>query len=140
MDTDGPPSAEKARDQNLTGAAEMKTENVETQPSPSPPDSNSNILFAAMMNLDVHLTVLHAALPLHMALLLFSGHSDLHSMSTLAAHQEFVSLHPSAKIVMTYSQGKDEEDDVKSREEGFKQMQEGKEAEQINDDEQCRRL
>ncbi|KAI9428956.1 hypothetical protein BJY52DRAFT_1200720 [Lactarius psammicola] len=87
MDTDGPPSAEKARDQNSTGAAEMKTENVETQPSPSPPDSNSNILFAAMMNLDVHLTVLHAALPLHMALLLFSGHSDLHSMSTLAAHQ-----------------------------------------------------
>ena len=33
-----------------------------------------------------------------------------------------------------------EESKMKSREEDFKQMQEGKKAEQINGDEQCRRL
>ncbi|KAI9435894.1 hypothetical protein BJY52DRAFT_1207341 [Lactarius psammicola] len=84
-DADGLAGAEKERDQNLTGAAETKTENAETQPSPSPPDGNSNTLFAAVTNLDAHLTALHAALPPRTALLLFSGHSDPRSMSTLAA-------------------------------------------------------
>ena len=42
---------------------------------------------------------------------------------------------------MTTRDERDKEDnDVKSREEDFKQMQEGKEAEQVNDEEQCRRL
>ncbi|KAI9445645.1 hypothetical protein BJY52DRAFT_1206691 [Lactarius psammicola] len=86
-DADGLSGAEKARDQNLTGTAETKTENAETQPLPSPPDGNSNTLFAAVTNLDAHLTALHAALPPRTALLLYLGHSDPRSMSTLAARR-----------------------------------------------------
>jgi len=79
--------AEDADDQNLTGAVtETKTGNAEapsSSPAP-PPDGNSNTLFAAT-NLNAHLPALQAVLPLRTALLLFSGHSDPHSMSALAA-------------------------------------------------------
>ena len=54
---------------------------------PSPEDKSSNALFAAVTNLNAYLTTLHAALPPHTALLLFSGHSDPRSMSTLAARR-----------------------------------------------------
>jgi RNA exonuclease 1 len=79
--------AEKTANQKLTeDAAETKTENSEVAP-PAPDDSNSNALFAAVTNLNDHLTTLHAALPPRTALLLFSGHSDPRSMSTLAARR-----------------------------------------------------
>lgn len=66
----------------------MMTENVEIPPWSLPlPDCNGSSLFAAMMNLNTHLTVLYTALPPLMAQLLFSGHCDLHSMSTLAICQ-----------------------------------------------------
>ena len=80
---------EKTETQNQAGdAAPAKTETSEVPP---PPDvnskSNSNALFAATTNLNDHLTTLHAALPPRTALLLFSGHSDPRSMSTLAARR-----------------------------------------------------
>ncbi|KAN0141726.1 hypothetical protein V8E53_000188 [Lactarius tabidus] len=79
--------AEKTENQNLTGdAAETKTEGLEV-PLPPPDDSNGNALFTAVTNLNDHLTTLHAALPPRTALLLFSGHSDPRSMSTLAARR-----------------------------------------------------
>ncbi|KAN0141735.1 hypothetical protein V8E53_000197 [Lactarius tabidus] len=61
-----------------------KIESSEVAP-PAPDDSNGNALFTAVTNLNDHLTTLHAALPPRTALLLFSGHSDPRSMSTLAA-------------------------------------------------------
>jgi hypothetical protein len=77
----------KTENQKLTGdAAETKTESSEVAP-PAPDDSNSNVLFAAVTNLNDHLTTLHATLPPRTALLLFSGHSDPRSMSTLAARR-----------------------------------------------------
>ncbi|KAH9025150.1 ribonuclease H-like protein [Lactarius hengduanensis] len=78
------PKAENVENRNPTGAAETKTENAET-PSSSLPDGNS--VLAAVTNLNAHLTALHAALPPRTALLLFSGHSDPRSMSTLAARR-----------------------------------------------------
>ena len=70
--------------------AKMKTvtvtENTEA-PLLSPPDGNSNALFAAVTNLNAHMTALHAALPPHTALLLFSGHSAQRSFSTLTARR-----------------------------------------------------
>ncbi|KAN0141756.1 hypothetical protein V8E53_000218 [Lactarius tabidus] len=79
--------AEKTENQKLTGdAAETKTESSEVAP-PAPDDSNSNALFAAVTNLNDHLTTLHAALPPRTALLLFLGHSDPRLMSTLAARR-----------------------------------------------------
>ncbi|KAN0141439.1 hypothetical protein V8E53_000684 [Lactarius tabidus] len=79
--------AEKTENQNLTGdAAETKTESSEVTP-PAPDDSNGNALFTVVTNLNDHLTTLHAALPPRTALLLFSGHSDPRSMSTLAARR-----------------------------------------------------
>ena len=62
---------------------ETETENTETPPHPE--DKSNNALLAAVTNLNAYLTTLHAALPPHTALLLFSGHSDPCSMSTLAA-------------------------------------------------------
>jgi hypothetical protein len=80
--------AEKTENQNLTGdAAETKTESSEVTLLSTPDDSHGNALFAAVTNLNDHLTTLHAALPPRTALLLFSGHSDPRSMSTLAARR-----------------------------------------------------
>ena len=62
---------------------ETETENTEAPPE----DKSNNALFAAVTNLNAYLTTLHAALPPHTALLLFSGHSDPRSMSTLAARR-----------------------------------------------------
>ena len=67
-------------------APETKTETSEVQPPP-PDASTGNALFTAAKNLNDHLTTLHAALPPRTALLLFSGHSDPRSMSTLAARR-----------------------------------------------------
>jgi RNA exonuclease 1 len=67
----------------VTGTAETKTENAEIPPSPN----GNNTLFAAVTNLNAHLTALHAALSPRTALLLFSGHSDPRSMSTLSARR-----------------------------------------------------
>ncbi|KAN0141724.1 hypothetical protein V8E53_000186 [Lactarius tabidus] len=79
--------AEKTENQKLTGdAAGTKIESSEVAP-PAPDDSNGNALFTAVTNLNDHLTTLHAALPPRTALLLFSGHSDPRSMSTLAARR-----------------------------------------------------
>ena len=64
---------------------EVETETTETPPPPE--DKSNNALFAAVTNLNAYLTTLHAALPPHTALLLFSGHSDPRSMSTLAARR-----------------------------------------------------
>lgn len=50
-----------------------------------PPANNRNPLFTAVTNLNAHLTALHAALPPRTALLPFLGHSDLCSVSALAA-------------------------------------------------------
>ena len=75
--------ADKADKQNVTGAAETKAETAETSPS----TRDGNTLFTAVTNLNAHLTALHAALPPRTALLLFSGHSDPRSMSTLAARR-----------------------------------------------------
>ncbi|KAH9013723.1 hypothetical protein EDB84DRAFT_882941 [Lactarius hengduanensis] len=72
---DSLPGAENAEEKNRTGAAETKTENA---------DCNDNIPFAAVTNLNANPTALHLALPQCTALLLFSGHSDLRSMSTHA--------------------------------------------------------
>ncbi|KAN0141760.1 hypothetical protein V8E53_000222 [Lactarius tabidus] len=78
---------EKAENQNLAGEkADTKTETSEV-PLPPPDDNNGNTLFTAVTNLKDHLTTLHAALPPRTALLLFSGHSDPRSMSTLAARR-----------------------------------------------------
>ncbi|KAH9037515.1 hypothetical protein EDB85DRAFT_2072974 [Lactarius pseudohatsudake] len=79
------PKAENVENRNPAGAAETKTEDAETPSSSSPPDGSS--VFAAVTNLNAHLTALHAALPPRTALLLFSGHSDPRSMSTLAARR-----------------------------------------------------
>ena len=79
------PAAENAGNQNVAGAAETKADNAETPLQPS--DGNNNTLFKAATNLNAHLTALHAALPARTALLLFSGHSDPRSMSTLAARR-----------------------------------------------------
>ncbi|KAI9434729.1 hypothetical protein H4582DRAFT_1881782 [Lactarius indigo] len=81
------PKAENTENRNPTGAAETKTENVEIPSSSPPPDGSGNSLFAAVTDLNAHLTALHAALPPRTALLLFSGHSDPRSMSTLAARR-----------------------------------------------------
>jgi RNA exonuclease 1 len=54
---------------------------------PLPPAPNNNVLFSAVTNLNAHLTALHAALPPRTALILFSGHSDPRTMSTLAARR-----------------------------------------------------
>ncbi|KAN0141708.1 hypothetical protein V8E53_000170 [Lactarius tabidus] len=79
--------AEKTENQNLTGdAAGTKIESSEVAP-PAPDDSNGNALFTAVTNLNDHLTTLHAALAPRTALLLFSGHSDPRSMSTLSARR-----------------------------------------------------
>ncbi|KAH9061888.1 hypothetical protein EDB87DRAFT_383981 [Lactarius vividus] len=78
------PKAENVENRNPTGTAETTTENAET---PSTADRNGNTLFAAVTDLNAHLTALHAALPPRTALLLFSGHSDPRSMSTLAARR-----------------------------------------------------
>ncbi|KAH9055829.1 hypothetical protein EDB83DRAFT_2293073 [Lactarius deliciosus] len=78
------PKADNVETRNTTGAAETKTDNAET---PSAPDFTGNSLFAAVTSLNAHLTALHAALPPRTALLLFSGHSDPRSMSTLAARR-----------------------------------------------------
>ena len=81
--------ADNAEKQNLTGGPVTKTE-AETESAeipPPPEDKSSNALFAAVTNLNAYLTTLHAALPPHTALLLFSGHSDPRSMSTLAARR-----------------------------------------------------
>ena len=67
-------------------APETKAETPEVQPPP-PDASTGNALFTAAKNLNDHLTTLHAALPPRTALLLFSGHSDPRSMSTLAARR-----------------------------------------------------
>jgi RNA exonuclease 1 len=64
---------------------ETETENTETPPSPE--DKSNNAPFAAVTNLNAYLTTLHVALPPHTALLLFSGHSNPRSMSTLAARR-----------------------------------------------------
>ena len=64
----------------------METENTET--SPHRDDKSNNTLFTAVTNLNEYLTTLHATLPPHTALLLFSGHNDSRSMSTLAARGE----------------------------------------------------
>ncbi|KAH8999593.1 hypothetical protein EDB86DRAFT_2908694 [Lactarius hatsudake] len=80
------PKAENGENRNPTGAAETKTENAES-PSSSSQDGDGNSLFAAVTDLNAHLTALHAALPPRTALLLFSGHSDPRSMSTLAARR-----------------------------------------------------
>ena len=81
--------ADNAEKQNLTGEAVTKTEaETESTKTPPPPeDKSNNALFAAVTNLNAYLTTLHAALPPHTALLLFSGHSDPRSMSTLAARR-----------------------------------------------------
>ena len=83
------PSQKTAEKENLTGEAvtetETETENTETPPHPE--HKNNNALFAAVTNLNAYLTTLHAALPPHPARLLFSGHSDPRSMSTLAARR-----------------------------------------------------
>ncbi|KAI9432783.1 hypothetical protein H4582DRAFT_2061593 [Lactarius indigo] len=66
-----------AENQNLTGAAETKMENMQT-PSPLPLlDGNDNSLFAAVMHLNAYPT----------ALLLFSGDGNRRLMSTLAARR-----------------------------------------------------
>jgi RNA exonuclease 1 len=64
-----------------------KTETENTETPPHHEDKGNNALFAAVTNLNAYLTTLHAALPPHTALLLFSGHSDPRSMSTLAARR-----------------------------------------------------
>ena len=81
--------ADNVEKQNLTGEAVTKTEaETESAETPPPPeDKSNNALFAAVTNLKAYLTTLHAALPPHTALLLFSGHSDPRSMSTLAARR-----------------------------------------------------
>lgn len=63
----------------------MKTENAETPPIPS--DDNGNALFEILKNPNAHLTALHAASPPCVALFIFLGHSDLHSMSSLPAYR-----------------------------------------------------
>ena len=50
----------------------MKTENSEILPSPLPPDGNGSTLFAAVSNLDVHLTA-----PVHAALVLAAQRPEL---------------------------------------------------------------
>ena len=67
-------------------APETKAETSEVQQSP-PDASTGNALFTAAKDLNDHLTTLHTALPPRTALLLFSGHSDPRSMSTLAARR-----------------------------------------------------
>ena len=56
--------ADKADKRNVTGAAETKAETAETAPL----TRDGNTLFAAVTNLNVHLTALHAALPPRTAL------------------------------------------------------------------------
>ena len=70
-------------------APETKAETAETSEvqQPPPDSSTGNALFPAAKNLNDHLTTLHAALPPRTALLLFSGHSDPRSMSTLATRR-----------------------------------------------------
>ena len=63
-----------------------KTE-TETETPASPEDKSNNAPFAAVTNLNAYLTTLHVALPPRTTLLLFSGHSDPRSMSTLAARR-----------------------------------------------------
>ena len=86
--------AENAEKQHLTGEAvtktETETENSETENtevSPPPRDKSNDALLAALTKLNAYLTTLRAALPPHTALLLFSGHSDPRSISTLAARR-----------------------------------------------------
>ena len=56
-------AAENAESHNLIGAAETKTEVAETPLLPPPlPDGNGNTMFAALTNLNAHLTALHAEL------------------------------------------------------------------------------
>jgi hypothetical protein len=74
---------EKARNRTLVGKAGTKTESSEVKLPP--PDDKSNALFATVTTLNDHFTTLHAALLSRTALLLFLGHSDLCSISTLAA-------------------------------------------------------
>jgi hypothetical protein len=88
--------------QNLTGAAEMKTGNIEAPLSllPPPPDGNGNTCSQAMMNLSVHLTALHTALPPCIALL-FSEHSDPCPMPTPATrHAEYQRAAPTAGVAL----------------------------------------
>ncbi|KAI9432797.1 hypothetical protein H4582DRAFT_2083191 [Lactarius indigo] len=65
------PKAENTENRNPTGAAETKTDNAETPSSSPPQDGDGNSLFAAVTDLNAHLTALHAALPPRTALLLF---------------------------------------------------------------------
>ena len=77
----------------------MKTETENTETLSPPDDKGNNALFAAVTNLNAYLTTLHAALPSHTALLLFSGHSDPRSMSTstLAARRAEYQLASNSK-------------------------------------------
>jgi RNA exonuclease 1 len=50
-------------------------------------NENNNVLFSAVTDLNAQLSTLHAALPPRTAFLLFSGHSDPRSMSTLATRR-----------------------------------------------------
>lgn len=61
----------------------------DTPPSPTSSDQNqnNNVLFSAVKDINAQLTTLHASLPPRTAFLLFSGHSDPRSMSTLAARR-----------------------------------------------------
>jgi hypothetical protein len=65
------PRRKKAETQNPAGEAETKTE--KSKVPPPLPDSNGNALFVGVMDLNDDLTTLHATLPLHTSLLLFSG-------------------------------------------------------------------
>ena len=76
--------------ESVSGTAEMRMENAEIPPSPS--NVNGNTLFEAAMNLNAYLKAPHAVLQQCRAQLLYSGHSDLRSMSTFATHGQSTKL------------------------------------------------
>jgi RNA exonuclease 1 len=70
--------------ENTSSAAEKVKQCDTPHASPAPDHSP---LFTAVTNLNAYLTTLHAALPARTAFILFSGHSDPRTMSTIAARR-----------------------------------------------------
>ena len=90
-DSGGPENTETSRNNAVPTENANHAATADTPPVPptaaSPDQNDDNVLFSAVSNLNAQLTALHAALPPQTAFLLFSGHSDPRSMSTLAARR-----------------------------------------------------
>ncbi|KAI0255657.1 hypothetical protein BJV78DRAFT_1177595 [Lactifluus subvellereus] len=70
--------------EDSSNTAERAKHTDTPQPQPAPDDK---VLFSAIAKLNDHLTTLHAGLPARTAFILFSGHSNPLTMSTLAAQR-----------------------------------------------------